>query len=75
MKYFTDQALISERTFSVYMDDENSYIDFGTANSLVIDGQSTVYIDLGENDGKWSNYVKGLYWDSDRDNRLYDFGT
>ena len=75
MKYFTDAALIDEQTFSLYMNSPTeTYIDFGTPNSLVIDGQSTVYISLGDNDGKWSNYVKGMYWDSSRDSRLYSFG-
>ena len=34
-----------------------------------------MYVPLGENDGKWSNYVKGMYWDTDRDSRLYSFGS
>lgn len=74
MKQFTDNNLIDEQTFSLYMDGANSYIDFGTPDTNVINGQSPVYIPLGENDGKWSSYVKGMYWDTDRDSRYYNFG-
>ena len=75
MKYFKDASLIDEQTFSIYLDSStSSYIDFGTPNTLIIDGQSTVYLNLEENDGKWTNYVKGLYWDTDSDSKLYTFG-
>ena len=75
MKEFRDQGLIDEQTFSIYMDGSNSYIDFGTPNTLIIDGQSTVYLTLEENDGRWTNYVKGIYFDTEADNKLYTFGT
>lgn len=56
---------IAEQTFSFYMTgvDGDSYIDFGTPNSAVMNGSPT-YITIDSDNDWWSSALTGFRWDS-----------
>jgi len=70
MTEFDDDSDVSEKTFSFYMTglDGESYIDFGTPNTAVMDG-SPIYISIESSNLWWSAALTGFRWDSSMDDQ------
>ena len=59
---------ISEETFSFYMTglDGQSYLDFGTPNPSLMDGDP-IYIDIQDENLWWTEQLVGFRWSADFD--------
>lgn len=68
-----EQSVISEPTFSIYLDRPtsaedttgNTYMDFGTPNSATIGGTTPLYLPIINNDPWWTAEITGLYLSDD----------
>ena len=76
--FLWEKGIISEPTFSFYFADESetSYMDFGTPNESVMKYQgvgeeSTVWLEVVENDRWWTSHITGFYWGIVEEPTLY----
>ena len=65
MTHMSADSDITENVFSFYMTgmDGESYIDYGTPNTSVMDG-SPIYISIMSSNYWWSSDLTGFRWDS-----------
>jgi len=66
MTHMAADSDITEKTFSFYLTGTNgqSYLDFGTPNSAVMNG-SVAYIPIKSENNWWSADLTGLRWNRD----------